>query len=200
MSGLILAACLALHATADEPVEAPPVEHAADPVESFRLELEDAKALWFRGEGDLARDKLRRLYFRAVSGEPVPLELSGECVIYLGEIEIERGSVEGAELVWRWLLQRDPTFPISPYHHSLEVIAQFELVRQRVVDELPLAPPPEIPRYPTWGYAPFGIPQLRQGKPVRGVLYLGGQALTAGASVGVFLHLVLANPEPGLFP
>jgi len=199
--GLILALLLAARpAAAEEPPEAADAPAATDPVASFALELDEAKALWFRGEADLAYEKLRQLYLRARAGEPVPLPLAGECAIYLGEIEIERGSVDGAEEVWRWLLQRDPAYPISPYHHPFEVIGKFEVVRKQVVDALPPPAPLVLERYPAWGYVPFGVPQFQQGRPVRGAVYLGGQALFAGASIGLFVNMILANPDPGYFP
>lgn len=199
MSGLILAACLAVGAGAEPPPPVP-APGASTAQESFRAALEEAKGLWFRGETDLALAQFQRLYLRAVAGEAIPLELSGECAIYLGEIEIEQGRYEGAEAVWRWLLLRDPGYPISPYHHPIEVIGQFEMLRKQVVDAIPPRLPAEKVRYPAWGYAPFGIPQLRQGRGVRGGLYLGGQAVLAAVSVGAWIDLALANPSRGPFP
>jgi hypothetical protein len=197
VSGLILAACLTWSAGADEPLPAPVSPEAPTAADGYRADLERAKALWFRGESEPARAELQRLYYRAVAGEPVPLALAGEAAIYLGEVELDAGRSEDAEAAWRWLLTRDPGFPISPYQHPIEVIGQFEIIRRQVRESLPPELPPVRPRYPAWGYAPFGIPQLRQGRPVRGGLYLGAQVVLATASLGLFADLVLANPARG---
>ncbi len=197
MSGLILAAWLGLGAAAQEPMPEPVPESHVDPVEQFRLDLEDAKALWFRGERDLALERLERLYRRAVAGEPVPLSLSGECAIYLGEIQIDLGSTAKADAAFAWVLEQDPTYPISPYHHPIEVVGRFEVVRSQVREALPPLEPPPRRRYPAWGYAPFGIPQFRQGKPVRGGIYLATQATLAVVSIGGWIDYEIANPPPG---
>jgi hypothetical protein len=200
VSGLILAAWLALGAAAQGPEPGPePADAPAtpDPVELYRVELEQAKALWFQGEGDLAHERLERLFARAVAGEAVPLALSGECAIYLGEIEMDRGLKSKADTAFTWLLQQDPNFPISPYHHPIDVVGQFEVVRKQVRDALPPVVRLPPPRYPAWGYAPFGVPQLRQGKRVRGAIYLGAQATLAVASVGLWVDMAIANPPPG---
>ena len=53
------------------------------------------------------------------------------------------------------------------------------------VTEVPFKPAP----MPWWGYAPLGIPQFLQDRPVRGAMYLGLQLGSLGASIGLWVKL-----------
>jgi len=177
------------------PTVAPTVEAPLAPP-TFADQLQAAKGAWFRGERAEAEAALQQLYLRLVSGEDVSLDVGGEVAVYLGEIAYVRGDLVAAEAAWTWLLQRDPSFPISPHQHPLEVVGLFEGLRSRLAEDRALLPVPKRP-YPWWGFLPGGAPQFRQEQPIRGAVYLAAQTALAATSLGVWAHLSAANPDEG---
>ncbi len=180
-----------------EPVEDPATEPALPPSEepvdrSFSGTLERAKMVYSEGGHTEAVELLTRLTERIEAGEEVHADDVAATYIYLGEIQYKTGDTSMAWDSFKTLLERDPTRQISPYYHPTDVIGWFEMVRRQVMQEAgPTVPPPPetIERMPAWGYAPFGIPQFRQGRPGRAAFYGTSQAVLGGASIGSWLYL-----------
>ena len=93
----------------------------------------------------------------------------------------------------------------SPYHHGEDVRALFALVREQVQQEIAARPPEVIPlvpvqptrrRLPLWGYAPFGIPQLGQGRVAPGVVHAAVQGVFVAASISSYTWIVVVNRSP----
>lgn len=188
-------------APAEEPPPPEPTA-AAEAVGSFETVLREAKQRYFQGDVAGARDLLGGLQARVEAGEDPPWDLVVDALTYYGEIAYEAGDREQASAAFRLLLERDLQTPISPYHHPLEVVSWFEVVRNLVRSEHELAnvvPPPvpfEPPPAPIWTFAPFGIPQLAQGRTATGAVYGGLQAGFGIASLALFGGLRYLNDDP----
>ncbi len=165
--------------------------------------LRAAKQLYFQGESRDALDLLEGLQLRLAAGEEPGWDVSTEAMTYLGEIHYKLDQFEGARTAFRWLLERDPHTPISPYHHPIDVVNLFELVRSAVVAERQdLVPPDPVPFDPAppplWTFAPLGIPQFAQGRTGAGLAFGGLQAGFGVASVALWAHFRLVNvPSTG---
>ena len=105
------------------------------------------------------------------------------------------GDRAAAERSFEEALERNPEQTVSLYRHTPEVVALFHQVQTRIrrapVDLPPPPPPPVLPRrrLPLWGYAPFGIPQFRQGGALQGSLFLVAQLGSAAGSVALYAQI-----------
>ncbi|MCB9680899.1 MAG: hypothetical protein H6733_05445 [Alphaproteobacteria bacterium] len=169
---------LAVPAHAEEPQDAP-VAPANDAPAAALARAREAYAL---GDFDAAHDGFLALVQRARNVGDVPAEVESEAWIYLGEMQYLDGNQAGAEARFRMVLQRDPTYTVSPVAHPLEVIGFFDVVRTAVTTEREAARE-GIKPYPWWGYTPLGVPQFKQRRPVRGTLYAFFQVGFAATSV-----------------
>jgi tetratricopeptide (TPR) repeat protein len=198
---LLLLLLLAL-ARADSPEEsfpaipaAPPVETAEEPLLSpFDREVGRAKRLYFEGEHERALEVFQGLLERLDDGEEVPEGLFTEALLYMGEVQYQLGDRAAAWRTFERLLQNDPEQVMSPYHHPREVVHWFELVKQRV-NQANSEPPPPLKPLPAWGYAPFGVPQLAQGRTARGVVFASLQVGLGTASIASFFYLNAVNNQ-----
>lgn len=168
------------------------------PPRPIATELERAKEAYFDGGHSEAIDILKELQSRIDGGEVVSSQTRGDVGIYLGELLLLIGEQEAAWQTFRWLLVHQPDTPILPALHPPEVVSWFEAARAEVRAEIeanrPPPPPVMVPApYPWWGYMPFGAPQLAQGMRGRGSAFAVGQSLSAGASIGMFAHLLVVN-------
>jgi hypothetical protein len=177
----------------------PEEDRGEEQVEVFARALERAKNTYFAGDHVAALQAFRALHIRLLQGEEPPWDLASETVIYLGEIENKLGNDREADGAFRWLLEQDPDTPISPYHHPMDVVGRFELMRQTVLaerartpDEVGVAVVRANP-LPVWGYLPLGIPQFTSKRPAAGVLFGGLQTAFGVASVALFRHLDSVN-------
>ncbi len=170
----------------------------ADPADDPRGALEAARTTYLLGRHADAAAALRALLAARDRGAPVPDDVWSEALIYLGEIAYLAGDRTGAEAAFRQVLEFNLDQRISPNDHPMDVIGVFELVREGVTTERRALPPERHP-YPWWGYAPLGVPQFKQGQPVRGAVALIFQAGLAGASVGAWVAIdrvqIPANSE-----
>jgi hypothetical protein len=73
-------------------------------------------------------------------------------------------------------------------------LGEFEIVRSEVMEETSRLKE-QGRKYPVWGYAPFGVPQFQQQKPVRGAVYASLQVAFAATSVAAWF-LVDAKQIP----
>lgn len=176
---------------------------------AFHDELARAKQLIFAGDPPQAREILEALATRLEAGEQPPMPLAFESLVYLGDLQFTEGDTGSARETFRSVLLEDPEHTISPYHHSEDVRAFFALLRERVRKELAAIPvpepqpPPPVPerrRLPLWGYMPFGVPQLRQQRPVAGLGYAAAQGLFAAGSIGTYVWIVTVNRNPDKHP
>lgn len=179
--------------------EAEPADPRADG--SFGSVLEKAKEKYFQGESSEARELLQGLQLRLYAGEEADWSSVVEALTYLGEIYYVQGEQDQAQMAFQYLLERDPNTPISPYHHAIEVVNLFELVRTTVVAsrlaDVDNVPPPTVERSPAplWTFVPFGVPQFMQGRTGLGVFYGGLQLGFGAASVALYPHLAKVNRE-----
>ena len=163
-----------------------------------------AEQWYFEGKVEEARRWLEVLQLRVLAGEPdLDREPIVEALTYLGEIQYAAGEQDTARMTFRWLLEGDVDTPISPYHHPLEVVNLFELVRATVkaerVDPVALPPPPPSPT-PPWVLLPLGVPQFVQHRTAAGALYGGAQLALATTSMVSWFQLAqyTGTPTSGL--
>lgn len=187
-------------ASADEPAsqEVADEDFARLP---FAEALEEGKQLYFGGRLGPALAALGALYERVQAGEDVTLEQRAELLVWLGEVQYHLGRTDEARESFRAVLRADPDYPISPYAHPLEVVAEFELVRREILDEREQTPrlafPAErTPPAPAWVWAPLGVPQFAQRRVGAGLVFGGLQLGLGAASVAMYVHLDRNNRDP----
>lgn len=191
----------------DPPEAGPAAQASASPTGEFGEVAANAKRLYIEGAHLDALNLFQALYVRLLNGEEPPWDIAADTLIFYGEVQYQLGEQDVAAQIFRWLLERDPTYPISPYHHPLEVVGWFETVRRTVLEELASRPPEVEPPPPTevppalpfTGYLPFGIPQFAQRRPVAGVVF---GALQVGFGAGSMIKYAQLNrvnyiPEKG---
>jgi hypothetical protein len=178
---------------ASTPVPSLPAEPSDWVGRPFAEVLEEAKGAYFSGDQEAARRVLEALRMRIRGGEEVAWGLQVDALTYLGEIYYLRGDRDLARDAFRAILERDVDTPISPYHHSYDVVTLFDLVRsevlkERVIPPVPVAPPPPKAA-PWWIVLPLGAPQFGQRRPAAGLVYGGLQAGLGAASIALFIRL-----------
>lgn len=179
---------------APAPVAAATTRQADDPESQFKR----AYDAYLTGDFARARDGLLALVARDASAHDVSPHVYAESMIFLGELAYHEGDREGAEAMFRMLLTREPTTPISPYDHPDYIIGVFELVRGAVLAERSQRPVERV-ALPVWGYAPLGIPQFKQGHPVRGAIAATFQVGFIATSVASWVWIdSLVNTWEGL--
>jgi hypothetical protein len=169
-------------AVADDGASPVPTAPEADPA----AELRAAREAYVLGDREVARDRFVALVQRARVRGDVPAEVRARALVYLGEIQMTSGDRRAADASFRLALAAVPDLRLSPVEHPESVIGAFEVVRSALLAEAE-RPPERRPPLPWWGYAPFGVSQFKQGKPVRGALYATLQAGLAAASVAAWL-------------
>ena len=144
------------------------------------------------GDRAAAQRQFEAMWAGATESQRRTSKALADAMTYLGEIQLLEGDPSSARATFRLLLEQQPETEVSPIEHPVEVIGLFELVRRSVlpkpapaVTEVPFKPAP----MPWWGYAPLGIPQFLQDRPVRGAMYLGLQLGSLGASIGLWVKL-----------
>ena len=164
---------------------------------SFDNVLAAAKQRYFDGEQGAALTLFEDLYRRLRAGETTSWTAAADALTYLGEIYYRLDRQLETESVFRWLLERDPETPISPYEHPVEVVSLFDTVRASVKAQeasiRPQIPAPRAGPAPLWTYAPFGIPQFKQRRPVAGALFGGLQIGLGVASIALARHIDFIN-------
>jgi hypothetical protein len=160
--------------------------------------LARAKRAYFSGSHDIALDLLRGLEVRLLQGEEPNWEHAAEAMIFNGELLLSAGQADAADAAFRWVLERESEYPLSPYHHPLDVVGHFEIVRKAVQEEEaqpePEQGPPDPSQYrprppPVTSYLPFGVPQFAAGRPAAGVFFGALQAGLGIASLATYAQL-----------
>lgn len=215
----LLTLCLAQEVPATAPSEPPPTEEALgtpeptsaperpaepEPAESVpetpEQQLDRAKQLYFDGSVPEAKAILQALQVRHMTRDDLQWDTAAEAMIYLGEILYMNGEAERARDAFRMVLEVQDTYQLSPFSHPTEIAYEFNVVRKQVLAERAAVPDPVIPPAPAWTVLPLGIPQMVDGRPVRGALFGVGQLGLGVTSVAMMLHLrrinTTENPHP----
>jgi hypothetical protein len=177
-----------------EEVEKETAEESANNADFSEI-LEQAKSVYFAGRDDEALDLFTGLQVRLLLGETPAWDQAATAMIYVGEIQYRRGHIDEARDAFRWLLDKDPDYQISPYSHPIEVVAVFSTVRDQVRRSMGdiTEEPRTIDPMPGWGYLPLGIPQFRSNRPAVGTAFAGLQVGLTAASIGVYVNLAYLN-------
>ena len=168
--------------------------------------LASAKRRYFSGEHLDALDLLQSLEIRLLQGEAPGDDLRAETLVFLGEVLYVLDRTQEAVRTFHTLLRTDLEFPISPYHHPIEVVRAFERTREeiRVEQSQPPTPEPtppyEPPPLPLRGYLPLGIPQFSEGRVGRGLVFGSLQVGFGIASLAVYAGLDANNVGPDVHP
>jgi hypothetical protein len=198
VGALILACRLGLAHAGEAPAPAPapasepqPTDPAASQATPAEL-LAAAREAYLLGDHDGASSTLRALVRDHDAGLPVGREVWAESLVFLGEIQYVDGDRIAAESTFRLLLEREPTWRISPYDHPMDVVGVFEVVRAAVRSEAErtaTVTPEPPPRLPWWTFAPFGAPQLGRDRVAPGAALAVAQVGLAGASIGSWVWI-----------
>ncbi len=189
----------------DVPEEQPEALADARPT-AFADLLAVAKRAYFSGDHPEALDLLQGLQIRMLQGETPAFDVAAEAMVFLGEILYTQGREPEATSAFRWLLVRDSEYPISPYHHPIEVVGWFETIRRVVIEEqgeeqtieeepLPVVHPP-----PPTSYLPLGVPQFIEGRTGPGLVFGTLQVGFGIASIATFANLDALNVDPTIHP
>jgi hypothetical protein len=187
--------------------------YGADPAETpqigsvqqvtFGEQLAQAKRMYFAGDhlGSLERfEALEIQLLTADAQDRVGSTLGAEALLYLGEVLQVLGRTEESSAAFEKLFGWDLEYPVSPYHHPIDVVRNAERVRAQVkAIRAPLSPPVlEKRRFPVTGYLPFGIPQMAEGRVGSGLAFGTAQVGLGVASIALFSQLNSVNvPSDG---
>ena len=140
------------------------------------------------------RSEAVRLFLSISMNTDIPEPVRQEARIYIGEILFIEGNPEDAKNMFLETLQTDPRYNIDRFRHPPEVCDFFDQVKtQQTVLPEPIEPP-TLPKFPTAGYAPFGLYQIKYDKQWKGVTYSSLQTITGVGSLALFGYLV-RNPS-----
>jgi len=155
--------------------------------------LTEATRLYLRGEVEEARSAFREIVSAAEAlGDDLPTAVWAEALVFLGEIAFFDGDRDAADAAFRLVAEALPDYRPSAYDHPDDVVGAYEIVRADVTTERRLRTEAAIARrrpMPWWGYAPFGVPQFKQDRPVRGAVYATLQVGLAAASVAAWVQI-----------
>lgn len=153
--------------------------------------FEQARAAYIRGCHTLALDT-----FEAFTGDaPEPIDaLHLKALVFLGEVAYKLGDRERSLEAFQTVLTHQPEYQISLIDHDPDAVSLFQLARvlekQKPAPIAPAPPTPALaPTIPAWTFAPFGVPQFKNGRPVAGAAHAVLQAAGASLSVGMFVHI-----------
>ena len=173
----------------------PPSDPGPSTAMSHEARLDQAVRYFQLGE----RDEARRILASLVVSTGLSAQLRQDARVYLAEILLVDGDIEGARGFLRQVLREDPSYTVDPFRHTPEVAGEFDYVKALVT---PVEPPEETPppnntvivTMPLSVWSPFGRYHFAQGRPVRGLVYLSGVTSTAVVS-GFLFGIVHGNRE-----
>lgn len=180
---------------APAPVAPTPTPDPSPTAGTFRERLEGAKKLYFQGHREDALDLLAALEVAyLVDADVAPWDIMGEALVYLGEVYYYDEQADKAFATWRLVLERDPDYPrLSPFAHPPDVAGEFERLRGTIKEEIAARPQPEPEPVPWWTAAPLGLPQMIDGRPVRGVAYGALQIGFGAGSIASYAAIARRN-------
>ena len=121
--------------SAEVPVE-PSLEEVASVQQiTFGEQLAQAKRMYFAGAHLASLELFEGLEVQLMTvgvRERVGSALGAEALLYLGEVLYILGRVEDSSAAFEKLFDWDSEYPVSPYHHPIEVVRNAERVRAEV--------------------------------------------------------------------
>ena len=143
------------------------------------------------------RDEARRILATLVVSASANVATRQSARVYLAEILIVDGDIEGARGFLRQVLREDPTYTVDVFRHTPEVAGELVYVKALMVPVKPepsSPPPPDrvVVTRPLSVWSPFGRYHFANDRPVRGLVYLTGVTSSAVAS-GFLFGMVHGN-------
>lgn len=153
--------------------------------------FEQARDAYIRGCHALALETFETL----IRDVPDPIDaLHLKALVFLGEVAYKLGDRERSLEAFQTVLTFQPEYQISLIDHDPDAVSLFQLAK--VLEKQkpdPVLPPPTtptaVPTLPSWTFAPFGVPQFKNGRPVAGAAHAVLQAAGASLSIGMFVHI-----------
>lgn len=125
----------------------------------------------------------------SITTDPLyPQSIQQEARIYIAEILLVEGNVEGARSYFHDVLEINPNYNIDRFRHPPEICMEFDYTnaqwkqRQKTIPTTPTRPMLSK-------FAPFGIYQFQRKQTVKGLVYSGLQLGTAITSITLFSYL-----------
>lgn len=117
-----------------------------------------------------------------------PQSIQQEARIYIAEILLVEGNVEGARSYFHEVLEINGNYSIDRFRHPPEVCMEFDYTNAQWKQRQPL--PTMATTNPALSrFAPFGVYQFQRQQTWRGVAYSGLQLATAITSITLFNYL-----------
>lgn len=125
----------------------------------------------------------------SITTDPIyPQSIQQEARIYIAEILLVEGNIEGSRNYFHEVLEINPDYNIDRFRHPPEVCMEFDYTNAQWKQRQP--PTTMIPTGPVLSrFAPFGIYQFQRKQTVKGLLYSGLQLGTAITSITLFSYL-----------
>ena len=125
----------------------------------------------------------------SITTDPIyPQSIQQEARIYIAEILLVEGNIEGARSYFHEVLELDADYNIDRFRHPPEVCMEFDYTNAQWKQRQPTTPMvstnPVLSRF-----APFGIYQFQRKQTVKGIVYSGLQVGTAITSITLFSYL-----------
>ena len=125
----------------------------------------------------------------SITTDPIyPETIQQEARIYIAEILLVEGNVEGARSYFHEVLEVNPNYNIDRFRHPPEVCMEFDYTNAQWKQR---QPPPSLTTTNPYlsKFAPFGIYQFQRKQTVKGVVFSGLQLGTAITSITLFSYL-----------
>jgi tetratricopeptide (TPR) repeat protein len=162
------------------------VEASSMSMQEALVELNEAVQLYQMGE---RTDALQG--FLSISTDPsYPVSIQQESRIYMAEIMLLEGNIDGARRTFYEVLEINPNYNIDRFRHPPEICTEFDYTNAQWKQRQPVQSGPLLPTAPTLiRFVPFGIYQLQQNQKWKGLVYSGLQVGTAITSLTLFGYL-----------
>ena len=148
------------------------------------VELNEAVQFYQMGDRTQALQTLL-----SITTDPMyPQSIQQEARIYIAEILLVEGNVEGARSYFHEVLEINGDYSIDRFRHPPEVCMEFDYTNAQWKQRQP--PPTIASTNPVLSrFAPFGVYQFQRQQTWRGVAYSGLQVATAITSITLFNYL-----------
>lgn len=160
-----------------------------------RAQLELGRLQYILGDHVAARGTFGLLL--ATPRELLPFDIWKDAKLYVASFYYEDGEDQAGEATLREVLTADIQAEISVYEHSPDLCSRFDLLRGSMLADRQqqLAAVKRPLRW--WGFAPFGVPQFQQDRPIRGATYALLQTSFAATSIGTWVWIRRLEAEGG---
>ena len=158
----------------------------ADTMSMQEALIELNEAVQFYQVGD--RPQALQTLLSISSDNAYPQSIQQEARIYIAEILLVEGNVEGARSYFHEVLEINPNYNIDRFRHPPEVCLEFDYTNAQWKQRQPTPSITPTNRALT-KFAPFGIYQFQRNQAVKGFVYSGLQLGTAITSITLFSYL-----------